>query len=172
MKMFGALFEALDREPSQDIPVGRLERVRQSLRRRLSDQLEDVLHRACVENDLLTAEGLLTVLEDLQHRRQQIYGRERRINDEGIVKARNAVVACRERNPTLAELSKAQKSLNQALIGGEVTAAPLIAIETIGSVLPADFFADPKRPDPILVLHTGYWANPLNDGKNPLSRVD
>jgi hypothetical protein len=166
--MFGALFESLDREPSQDIPVGRLERVRQSLRRRLSDQLEDVLHRACVENDLLTAAGLLDVLEDLQNRRQQIYGRERRINDEGIVKARQAVELCRERNPSLVEILQATKHVEPTPIE-----EPPIKIDLLETPLPPDFFEDAtagQDEQPSYSLGEGNWTNPITDQSSRLSK--
>jgi hypothetical protein len=97
MKVFGSLFEPRRHEPEQEIPVDRMVRIRTSFRRRLSDQIEDVLHRACADNDLKTAMCLYEILKDLHIRRQQIYGRERRISDEGLVKAREALTKCRQR---------------------------------------------------------------------------
>jgi hypothetical protein len=97
--MLGAFFgDDRRREPIQPIPAGRLRRIEQSFRRRLSDLLEDALHRACVDNDLATAEGLYKLLESLQIRRVQTYGAERRINKEGVVRAAQALDECRQRN--------------------------------------------------------------------------
>src|SRR6201999_1646103 len=96
--MFGALRGSKsDRESSQNIPPARLRRVEESFRRRLSDQLEDVLHRACAVNDLETAQVLFKLLESLRIRRVRTYGSDRRINDEGIIKAEQALRACQER---------------------------------------------------------------------------
>lgn len=46
----------------------RLHSLRQSFRRRLSDQVEAVFQEACLSGDLLTAEDLLATLERMQAR--------------------------------------------------------------------------------------------------------
>jgi hypothetical protein len=96
--MVGGLFKGRDREPVQEIPTERIQRIQRSFRRRLSDQVEDVFHRACVEDDIQTAEDLYKLLESMQHRRRQLYAVDRRLNDDGIVSARHALERCRIRN--------------------------------------------------------------------------
>lgn len=96
--MVGGLFKGRNSEPMPDIPADRLQRVQRSFRRRLSDQVEDVFHRACVEDDIQTAEDLYKLLECMQHRRQHLYAVERRLNNDGIVNARRALELCRIRN--------------------------------------------------------------------------
>ena len=82
----------------QDVPAHRLERVMQSFRRRLSDQVEDVFYRACAENDTRTAACLYATIEDMHKRRQQQHGRERRISDQALLRARDALDRCRSLN--------------------------------------------------------------------------
>jgi hypothetical protein len=90
------LFDPRAREPeTQDIPEGRMQRLRQSFRRRLGDALEEVFHRACIENDLRTAAGLYAVLEDLHQRRVTAHGYDRRISEELLLKARQELDRCR-----------------------------------------------------------------------------
>jgi hypothetical protein len=96
--MVGGLFKGRDSEPVPQIPADRLQRVQRSIRRRLSDQVEDVFHRACVEDDIQTAEDLYKLLECMQHRRLKIYAVERRLNNDGIIAARRALEQCRIRN--------------------------------------------------------------------------
>jgi hypothetical protein len=93
MKSLAGLFRPGDHASGQGIPAHRMDRVRGSFRRRLSDQLEEVFYRACSENDRRTAAGLFAVLEDLYIRRQQP-GRDRRISDQAIAKAREALASC------------------------------------------------------------------------------
>ena len=93
------LFDSRSNEPSTAIPAGRMDRLRQSFRRRLSDAVEEVFHRACVENDLRTAAGLYAILEDIHIRRVKAHGsNERRISDEALIKARAELDRCRELN--------------------------------------------------------------------------
>jgi len=89
------------RETRQEIPPHRLHLIQQSFRRRLSDHIEDVLYRACTEDDTVTAEALYGVLESLQVRREQLYGRERRISSDDLVRAATALEECRRRNQKL-----------------------------------------------------------------------
>jgi hypothetical protein len=96
--MVGGLFKGRDRKPITEIPADRLQRVQRSFRRRLSDEVEDVFHRACVEDDIQTTEALYKLLESIQHRRLRTYAVERRLNDDGIVNARHALERCRIRN--------------------------------------------------------------------------
>lgn len=94
-----SLFESRPTETVQAIPSGRLDRLRQSFRRRLSDAVEEVFHRACVENDLRTAAGLYAILEDIHIRRVKAHGTfDRRISDEALIKARSELDRCREMN--------------------------------------------------------------------------
>jgi hypothetical protein len=98
VKKIAALFDLRNRQPEQDIPANRMLRLRQSFRRRLSDSLEDVFHRACVEQDVRTAAGLFAVLEDVHLRRRQIHNYDRRFSDDVLLKARAALEQCREVN--------------------------------------------------------------------------
>ena len=99
MRLITALFESRRRPPppEQAIPETRMDRLRQSYRRRLSDALEDVFHRACVENDFRTAACLYAVLEDMYRRRAKTHGAERRFSEEVLVRAREALEQCRDR---------------------------------------------------------------------------
>jgi hypothetical protein len=80
---------------AQDIPAERMNRVRQSLRRRLSDQVEETFYRACAESDTRTAAFLYATIEDMNTRRQKQHGRERRISDQALAEAREALNRCR-----------------------------------------------------------------------------
>jgi len=120
--MVGGLFKGRDREPVPGIPADRLQRVQRSFRRRLSDQVEDVFHRACVEDDLQTAEALYQLLEFAQHRRHRAYAVERRVNNESIVAARQALERCRIRNKHLMPSS----GLPAEVDGSKVTAEPYL----------------------------------------------
>ena len=96
MKLITALFEARQFNANeQNIPESRMERLRQSYRRRMSDALEEVFHRACVEADLRTATCLFAVLQDLHHRRRSTYGGERRFAEDAIAKAELELERCR-----------------------------------------------------------------------------
>ncbi len=70
------------------MPAERLDRVHQTLRRRLDDAVEDVFQRACLNGDLDTARALLQVLEGMHERRQAKYGSNRRLNDDVLRRAR------------------------------------------------------------------------------------
>ena len=98
MKSITALFERRSPVPDQHIPASRLGRVNQAHRRRLSDAVEDVFVRACIDNDLRTAAGLFLLLDDLFTRRCKDHGQERRINDDALVQARAQLERCRELN--------------------------------------------------------------------------
>jgi hypothetical protein len=99
MRKLKSLFESRVTETATAIPSGRIDRLRQSFKRRLSDAVEDVFHRALIENDLRTAAGLYAILEDIHVRRVQSYGSaERRISDEILIKARAELDRCREMN--------------------------------------------------------------------------
>ena len=98
MRLITALFESRRRPaPEPNIPETRMDRLRQSYRRRLSDALEDVFHRACVENDFRTAACLYAVLEDMYRRREKTYGSERRFSEDVLTRAREALEQCRAR---------------------------------------------------------------------------
>lgn len=68
-----------------------------SLRRRLSDRIEDVLDEACVIGDQQTAEELLSVLELMAERPPRLLGRERRARTERLAQLRLEVARLRER---------------------------------------------------------------------------
>lgn len=78
----------LDRPLSMYDPRGQLDRLNRTYRRRLSDRVEAVFRDACLSGDQDTAEALLAVLEHMAARRRERFGQDRRISDEGIVKAR------------------------------------------------------------------------------------
>lgn len=54
MRKLTRLFEPHPKTQPLTIPENRMSRVRQSFRRRLSDSVEDVFQRACVEKDIHT----------------------------------------------------------------------------------------------------------------------
>ena len=62
-----------------------------SLKRRLSDKIEDVLEEACVLGDLQTAEELLQVLELLYARQPRTTGPDRRRQADRLASLRNEV---------------------------------------------------------------------------------
>ena len=84
-------------------PPRGLDTVLRSLRRRLDDRVGDVFHAACVSGDLVTAEKLLDVLEDLHARRRQRHANERRqIDDEPVRRARQELERCRAAKSVIA----------------------------------------------------------------------
>ena len=78
------------------VPAERMNRMYLSLRRRLSDKIEDVLEEACMSRDLDTAEELLQVLEFMQTRRPESDNQNRRSSDEALDRARVAVARLRK----------------------------------------------------------------------------
>ncbi|MDE2006889.1 MAG: hypothetical protein KGI51_10010 [Rhodospirillales bacterium] len=68
-----------------------------TLKRRLSDKIEDVLDEACVTGDLQTAEELLGVLELMHERTPRLIGRERREAGDRLIQFRHEVETLRER---------------------------------------------------------------------------
>lgn len=82
-------------------PEVRLDRIHQTWRRRLDDAVEDVFRQACLAGDLDTAEQLLDVLGSMHTRRAERYGRDRRISDDGLQRARE-------------ELARRQRAAGQA----------------------------------------------------------
>ncbi len=50
--------------------------------------MEDVFNQACLNGDLATAGELLDVLTKMHERRKIAFGRDRRINDDTILRAR------------------------------------------------------------------------------------
>jgi hypothetical protein len=84
-------------------PPRGLDTVLRSLRRRLDDRVSDVFHAACVSGDLVAAEKLLNVLEDLHARRRQRYANDRRhIDDEPVRRARHELERCRTAKTVIA----------------------------------------------------------------------
>ena len=88
MRKLSTLIDRMAGLAQPRLPAGRLERINQALRRRLDDAVEDVFNQACLKGDLDTAGQLLAVLERMHSRRQAEFGRERRINDDAIVRGR------------------------------------------------------------------------------------
>lgn len=73
-----------------------LDTVLRSLRRRLDDRVSDVFHAACVSGDLLVAEKLLELLEEMHDRRRRSFANEHRhIDDEVVVRGRQELDRCR-----------------------------------------------------------------------------
>ncbi|MDE2581783.1 MAG: hypothetical protein KGL52_09125 [Rhodospirillales bacterium] len=76
-----------------------------SLKRRLSDKIEDVLEEACVIGDLQTAEELLQVLEFMDARHPRNDGPDRRARATRIMQLRKEVE--RQQQLRAARLSRA-----------------------------------------------------------------
>ncbi len=74
----------------------RLNRMYGALKRRLSDQIEDVLEEACMIGDLQTAEELLLVLDFMATRLPRSSGAERRVRSPRIDQLRGEVARQRE----------------------------------------------------------------------------
>lgn len=85
------------RQTDQIVPPERMTRMYGSLKRRLSDKIEDVLDEACVTGDLQTAEELLAVLELIHARTPRLIGRDRRENADRLTRFRGEVGKLRER---------------------------------------------------------------------------
>ncbi len=85
------------RDAEQIVPQERMTRMYVSLKRRLSDKIEDVLDEACVTGDLQTAEELLAVLELMHVRPPRLIGRERRSAGDRLIRFRTEVETLRER---------------------------------------------------------------------------
>lgn len=95
MNKLSTYFRPRHQTLEQHVPQHRLDRVKQSFRRRLSDEVEEVFYRAVAENDVRTAACLYATIEDMNTRRQQQHGLERRISDQALARARDALERCR-----------------------------------------------------------------------------
>jgi len=95
MNMLSSYLRPRHKTLEQHVPQHRLDRVKQSFRRRLSDEVEEVFYRAIAENDVRTAACLYSTIEDMNTRRQQQHGLERRISDQALARAREALERCR-----------------------------------------------------------------------------
>ncbi|HVB67112.1 MAG TPA: hypothetical protein VNE67_04545 [Acetobacteraceae bacterium] len=73
------------------IPAERMTRMYVSLKRRLTDKIENVLEEACVIGDLQTAEELLQVLEYMQVRQPLRNGPDRRAQADRLASLRAEV---------------------------------------------------------------------------------
>lgn len=73
------------------IPAERMTRMYVSLKRRLTDKIEDVLEEACVIGDLQTAEELLQVLEYMHARQPVRNGHDRRAQVDRLASLRTEV---------------------------------------------------------------------------------
>jgi hypothetical protein len=87
--------DAQRRIPLYD-PTGASGRPPRTFRRRLRDRVEDLFQDACVAGDLETAEELLTIVENMQKRREYS-GQDRRVEDEFFATAREELA--RRRRP-------------------------------------------------------------------------
>jgi len=78
-------------DPGRPIPLydpeGVLGQLNRTFKRRLGDRVEGLFQDACVSGDLDTAEELLTVLENMQ-RRRDASTRDRRVDDGAFAAAR------------------------------------------------------------------------------------
>jgi hypothetical protein len=86
-------------DPGRPIPLydpeGVLGQINRTLKRRLGDRVEDLFQDACIAGDLDTAEELLTVLENMQNRRDAS-GQDRRVNDDVFAAAREELARRRK----------------------------------------------------------------------------
>ncbi len=78
-------------DPDRPIPAERMSRMYVTLKRRLSDKIEDVLEEACVIGDLQTAEELLQVLEYMHVRQPRRMGSDRRAQADRLASLRTEV---------------------------------------------------------------------------------
>lgn len=88
IRFFASIVRPGIRISGPDIPGARLSRVNQSRRRRLDDDAEDLFHRACMAKDLEAAADMLAVLEKWHARRLAGHGRDQRIDDAPLQRAR------------------------------------------------------------------------------------
>lgn len=76
-------------------PRGLADRRDRKRRNRLSDHVEDLFDAACREGDTETAAELLTVLENMQQRRHEMFKRDRRISDDQLAQAQEELARSR-----------------------------------------------------------------------------
>jgi hypothetical protein len=88
VRPFGFLLKRSRGMAAPRIPAARQERLNQSFRRRLSDGIELLLDEACITNNLSAAADLLALLEKWHAGHPAGYGRERRINNATLQRAR------------------------------------------------------------------------------------
>jgi len=88
LKSLGSLLRQATGLHETPIPGFRLARVQQVLKRRLDDDIMDVFDRACASDELDAAADLLAMLEKRHAVRAATYGRERRISDSTVLRAR------------------------------------------------------------------------------------
>jgi hypothetical protein len=84
------------------VPANRVERINHALRRRLDDAVANVFHEACLNGDLHTARELLSVMNAMHKRRQQRYGLDRRLSDETLQIAQEALAERERATPAAA----------------------------------------------------------------------
>lgn len=78
-------------------PPRGLDTVLRTLRRRLDDRVAEVFNMACVAGDMMVAERLLAVLEEMHERRRRTHETERRqISDDLVVRARHELQRLRD----------------------------------------------------------------------------
>lgn len=89
----GAKFS--ERDPNQETPVFDemvMARINNNVRRRFTDRVEGLLRASTAAGDLQTASDLLTVLANVQERGRRRFGRERRVSDDPVARARAELV--------------------------------------------------------------------------------
>ena len=98
MRSFGFLLNRTGAFHVPEIPADRLAMVSQCPRRRLDDDLEDVFHKACATGNVEAAADLLGVMERWHERRRVRFGTERRIADDTVARAHEALDRLRARH--------------------------------------------------------------------------
>ena len=78
-------------------PASIRERLNRSMRRRLSDDLINLIRRACLSGHIQAAEGLLTVLIDQLAREKQQFPRGRRPDEDVIEVLRGEIESSKAR---------------------------------------------------------------------------
>jgi hypothetical protein len=73
------------------------ERLNRSMRRRLSDDVESLFHKACLTSDLETGEELLVLLTGMLRRDAERFSRDRRLT-EGLIERLTAELRERQQN--------------------------------------------------------------------------
>ncbi len=74
----------------------RLNAVRRSFRRRLTDRIEDLFEEACLSGDLETAEALLAAYERAGARAPGPHGRDRRVSEAALNQLRDSLAQRRQ----------------------------------------------------------------------------
>jgi len=81
-------------EAESQIPPERMGQVYATLRRRVSDAVEDAFRRACVAGDPATAQDLIVVLEGMIRRGERLPAGERRLLPGRVNRLRRELARC------------------------------------------------------------------------------